>query len=304
MISAATAANLRRKSAYVDAVQMHEGEPLFSWIDLSLTELCNRSGGSPRACVFCPRIDPGFYPNQKLHMSLSLVGKIGTELRALDYRGVVVLCGFGEPLLHPQLVEVVNLLRGVRVEIVTNGDFLTATKIKMLSAAGVAYFVVSLYDGPEQVEPMKARFAEAGCSDYIIRDRWHTEADAFGLKLTNRGGTVDAGIQDPVQAGRPCHYLTYQMTIDWNGDALLCPQDWHKKSKFGNVNGQSLLDIWHSSAMNKRRVRLIGGKRTDAPCNGCNTDGCLHGFNHAAAWAGEPTAKAPDHSDHRAREIA
>lgn len=304
MISAATLANLRRKSAYVDRVQLHDGEPLPSWIDLSLTELCNRSAGSAKPCIFCPRIDPAFYPNQKLHMPLSLVGKIGTELRELNYQGIVVLCGFGEPMLHPQLVEVVNLLRGTRVEIVTNGDFLTARKIKVLSEAGVAYWVVSLYDGEHQVEPMNARFAEAGCENYIIRDRWHTEADAFGLKLTNRGGTVDAGIQDPVTPDRPCHYLAYQMTIDWNGDALLCPQDWHKKSKFGNLNGQSLLDIWHSSAMNKRRVRLMNGKRTDSPCNGCNTDGCLHGFNHAAAWAGEPVAIPAVHTDHLVREPA
>jgi radical SAM protein with 4Fe4S-binding SPASM domain len=284
MLNEATKANLRRKSAYVDAVQMHEGKPLFSWLDLSLTELCNRSAGHKKACVFCPRIDPTFYPNQKLHMSLALAGKIADELRSLEYRGVVVLCGFGEPLLHPQLLELVSLFKGIRLEVVTNGDFLTPLKIAALSEAGVNYFVVSMYDGPEQIEKFTARFAEAGCTDYILRDRWHTEADDFGLKLTNRAGTVGIGQQDEIDTHRPCHYLTYQMTIDWNGDVLLCPQDWYKKVKFGNAAGQSLMEAWNSSAMHKRRLNLIEGKRCDAPCNGCNTDGTLHGYNHAPQW--------------------
>lgn len=284
MINEATKANLRRKSAYVDAVQMHDGKPLPSWIDLSLTELCNRSAGSARPCVFCPRIDPTFYPNQKLHMSIELVDKIADELRALDYRGVVVLCGYGEPMLHPELPRIVAGLYGLRVELVTNGDRLTAAKIIELKTAGLSYIVVSMYDGPEQVKKFTAMFADAGCDSYLLRDRWHTEADDFGLKLTNRGGTVTVGDQDPVQTGRPCHYLTYQMQIDWNGDVLLCPQDWHKKVKFGNLHAQTVHEVWTAPALHKRRLALIDGKRSEAPCTGCNTDGTLHGFNHSPAW--------------------
>lgn len=284
MLNEATKANLRRKSAFVDSVQFRDGTPLPSWIDLNLTELCNRSAGHKRACVFCPRIDPAFYPNQKLNMSLDLAGKIAADLRSLDYQGTVVLCGFGEPMLHPQLPQLVALFKGTRVEIVTNGDFLRPDRIRQLSEAGVSYFVVSMYDGPEQVASLEARFAEAGCTDYLLRDRWHTEADSFGLKLTNRGGTVTVGNQDAVETDKPCHYLTYQMTVDWNGDVLLCVQDWHKKVKFGNLAAQSVMDVWTSSAMHKRRLTLIDGKRCDAPCNGCNTDGTLHGFNHVEAW--------------------
>lgn len=284
MLNEATKANLRRKSAYVDRVQMLDGKPLPSWIDLSLTELCNRSAGSAKACSFCPRIDPAFYPNQKLHMSLDLAEKIATELRAVNYQGVVVLCGYGEPMLHPHLAELVSLFYGIRVELVTNGDFLTAAKIENLAALGLAYFVVSMYDGPEQIEKFTARFHEAGVTEFILRDRWHTAADDFGLKLTNRGGTVEVGDQAPVDVTQPCHYTTYQMQVDWNGDVLLCPQDWHKKLKFGNLRDQPLLEVWNSPALHKRRMKLIEGRRTDSPCSQCNTDGTLHGFAHAAAW--------------------
>lgn len=287
MLTEATAANLKRKAAFVDAVQMRDGKPMFSWIDLSVTELCNRSGGAPNACTFCPRIDPGFYPNQKLHMPVSLVRKIAGELKAIDYRGAVVLCGFGEPLLHPDIVEVVRCFgTDIRVEIVTNGDRLNYRLIRELIEAGAAYFAVSLYDGPHQAGPIRALFTEAGYGPefYTLRDRWHGPGLDFGLKLTNRAGTTNVGNQPKVDQSHPCHYLAYQLAIDWNGDCLLCVQDWNKRVRYGNVATQSLWEIWTSPAMHKRRMQLLDGRRHDQPCAGCNADGTLHGTAHAAAW--------------------
>jgi radical SAM protein with 4Fe4S-binding SPASM domain len=281
VINEATAANLRRKSAFVDKVQMRDGVPLPSWIDLNLTELCNRK------CVFCPRVDPDAYPNQPLHMNLDFVRKLAGELRALDYRGAVVLCGFGEPMLHPDFIDVVRLLSypaGWRLEVVTNGDKLD--KRTLLMCPKVSQWVVSMYDGPHQVEVFTEFFRHNGIDPerYTLRDRWHTGADQFGLKLTNRAGTVSVGDQPPAIEGRPCHYLTYQLTVDWNGDVLLCPQEWHKRVKFGNLAHQPLMEVWAGRQMSARRARLIAGNRSASPCAGCNTDGCLHGFNHVPAW--------------------
>lgn len=290
MINEATRENLRRKSAFVDQVQMYGDKPLFSWLDLSLTELCNRSAGHRNACKFCPRIDATFYPNQALHMSLELVQDMRKELRFLRYTGTVVLCGYGEPLLHPHILTVVRFLggQGWRLEIVTNGDRLTRELAVELYIAGVDCLVVSMYDGPHQSLRFHEMLTAAGGVEgetFILRDRWHTAEDAFGLKLTNRAGTVSEGKQDPLLPGRACFYLAYQLTIDWNGDALLCVQDWHKKVKFGNASNSSLFGIWQSPALQKRRVRLLAGDRSASPCSTCNTDGQLHGHKHAEAWA-------------------
>ena len=61
-------------------------------IDLMVTELCNLS------CEFCPRSKG--YPNQNLHMDLSVIRKIANELAKLEYKNRIVFCGFGEPLLY------------------------------------------------------------------------------------------------------------------------------------------------------------------------------------------------------------
>lgn len=287
MLTEATRTNLERKARVIDRVQMVGGKPFASWIDISPTELCNRSAGSHKACVFCPRIDPAVYPNQRLHMPLALAQKIGDELRALKYEGAVVLCGFGEPLLHPQIVELCERLCGPRLEIVTNGDRLSVPMIRALALGGVDYFVVSMYDGPHQVAKFHEMFADAGISpeSYILRDRWQGVDEDFGLKLTNRGGTIDVGHQAPVDVNAACHYPAYSATIDWSGNFLLCVQDWTKKICYGNVASQSLLEIWNSPAMHKRRMKLIKGQRVDAPCSNCNACGTLHGASHAAAWS-------------------
>jgi radical SAM protein with 4Fe4S-binding SPASM domain len=287
LLTEATRANLVRKAEYADHVQLlPDGTPLPSWIDISVTELCNRSAGSPKACAFCPRINPEIYPNQKLHMDVRLATKIADELHALEYEAAVIFCGFGEPLLHPHLEEIVRPFKGLRVEVVTNGDRLTSERICKLFCSGVSYMAVSMYDGPHQIEHFDDMFIDAGCSynEFILRDRWHGPEADYGLKLTNRAGTIDAGNQQPVGTDTKCFYPSYSMAIDWNGDVLLCVQDWNKRLKFGNLGTSSLVECWVSTALHKRRMQLQKGDRTASPCNSCNAEGTCHGAAHVQAW--------------------
>jgi len=281
MLNEKTKENLRRKSHYIDDVQLMDDVPLFSWIDINITELCNRK------CVFCPRVDESQYPNQHLHMSIKLAQKISDELISLNYKGVIVFSGFGEPMSCPYLIDIITIFKGFfRIEIVTNGDFLREKNINALVNAGVDYFVISLYDGPEQLDEFTTKFKNLNLpsSSYILRDRWHNEEDSYGLKLTNRAGTINVGEQAPIDITHPCYYSAYSLTIDWNGDILLCMQDWNKKIKFGNVASQNLKDIWLSKYYNQFRKKLFNGSRSCAPCNKCNTDGMLHGHNHVELW--------------------
>lgn len=280
-ISDATKKNLARKSHYVDTVQDKDNAPLFSWIDINVTELCNRK------CVFCPRIDSDFYPNLNLHMSVELATKIADELESIGYEGSVVFSGYSEPTMCPHFEDIIRVFpKTVRLELVTNGDNLSVEDFLSMERAGIDHFVVSLYDGEHQVKKFIDIFAAAGLDEntYTLRDRWHTAEDAYGLKLTNRAGVVDIGDQPEIVLTNPCNYPAYSMTLDWNGDVLLCIQDWNKKVKFGNVGTQTLMEIWTSNALHKYRMRLLGGSRNCSPCNKCNADGTLHGFNHKIAW--------------------
>ena len=140
--------NIERKQPSINDVVMHDGFPLFSWIELNINELCNRT------CDFCPRHDPKVYPNQNLHMSLELAENIAKQLEDLNYTGMVNISGTGEPLLTGYVADIVRKFgeRNIHTEIVTNGDRLKPKLINSLYDAGLAQLVVSMYDGPEQVE--------------------------------------------------------------------------------------------------------------------------------------------------------
>jgi radical SAM protein with 4Fe4S-binding SPASM domain len=272
--------NIERKSVFIDRVQMNNGIPLFSWVDINPTELCNRK------CEFCPRADDAEYPNQHLHISLDLCNKINQELTDINYEGGIVLSGYGEPMLHPKFSELVKILgNGIQLELVTNGDKVTSKLARELFNNGLDLMIISMYDGPEQIEKFTKIFEEAGISDqqYILRDRWYSIDEDYGVKLTNRAGVVSVGKQEEVDINKSCHYPFYSMMLDWNGDVMLCVQDWNKKVKMGNIALESMLDVWNSKGFRTYR-KMLKTKRTKSPCNTCNTNGTLHGFNHIKAW--------------------
>ena len=275
--------NINRKKKFVDdRVQLFDdGLPMFSWLELSPVDMCNRS------CVFCPRNDKSIAPNQRLYMPRKLYEGMAKELEEIGYEGTVNICGYGEPMMHPEINDMIAAFSAVcNTELVTNGDFLNVKRIRKLHEAGCDKILVSMYDGPHQVEKFEKMFAEAGIPRevWMLRDRWYNEDDEYGLKLTNRAGVIQIGEQPKIDTTRKCFYTHYSMTIEWNGDVYLCPQDWHRRVQTGNVLAQSLVEVWRSKNLDKFRRMLGAGRRTAFPCNTCNADGMVHGGHHSKAF--------------------
>jgi len=72
--------------------------------------------------------------------------------------------------------------------------------------------------------------------------------------------------------------------VDYNGDVLMCCHDWGKKYILGNLNKQSLYDIWTSQLVKISRKSLVKGNRNFSPCDVCDVDGMRIGKTHAEAW--------------------
>ena len=276
------AVNLKRRSVIVnDKLVFYEKTPIPSWIELSIIDVCNRS------CVFCPKADPLIAPDTYQQMEIELIKKLSANLKKINFQGSVVLCGYGEPMLHKQINEIVKILADVCfVEIVTNGDPLSPKKIKDLYNSNLNKLLISLYDGPEQIEKFKKMGSDAEVpEDFIIlRDRWYDSKTEYGLKLTNRTGTIKVGPQPEIGEYKDCYYPSYQVLIDWNGDVFLCPQDWQRRVTMGNVMQKDFFDIWTGKSITKYRKDLLCGKRDREPCKSCNANGTFLGVNHAEAW--------------------
>ena len=220
-------------------------------------------------------------------MSRLLIDKLSSELQKINYGGAVALCGYGEPLLHKDIIYITKKLSKVSsVEIVTNGDVLTSKMLKNLYSANVSRVLVSMYDGPEQIKKFKKIIKSSKVPEelVILRDRWYDKVNNFGVKLTNRTGTIKIGNQVSNSTHTICFYPSYQFLIDWNGDVFLCPQDWQRRRTMGNMMQENIFNIWVGKIITRYRKDLLKGKRISSPCNTCNAQGTLLGQNHAKIW--------------------
>jgi radical SAM protein with 4Fe4S-binding SPASM domain len=282
--------NIVRKQPSINHVVKYKGFPLFSFIELNINELCNRK------CPFCPRVDPSVYPNQNIHMSLETAKNIAEQLYQLNFTGIVNISGTGEPLLTKYIPDIIKLFsdRNIHTEIVTNGDKLKPNLIKQLYDAGLQQLVISMYDGPEQVQYFTKLFNSCNIDEnlYSLRDRWYDESEDYGLLYTNRAGNIgfnqlsDISKEKLIKSGKSaCFYTHYSMMIDWNGDALLCCQDMYNRTiNFGNIKTKSIINIWRDAKLMEFRNKLKNGDRSLSPCNSCNANGQVFGINHSRSW--------------------
>ena len=245
-------------------------------VEINPVELCNR------ACVFCPRSDKNVYPNRNLHMTTDTMQNIAVGLNQIKYNGRLTFSGFGEPLLHENIFELIRISKQIetieRVQLITNGDRLNRSLIDKLYNSGVDRLEINMYDGPEQQQTFESMLKDVPTDSYFLRHHYKTSEQDYGLILNNRAGSVDAGekIQSPIMSR--CNLPFYKLMIDWNGDVLLCCQDWKRVSDIKlNVNHMTIREIWLNEQFEKYRERLSNNDRKLKPCNTCNINGTIQG---------------------------
>lgn len=72
-------------------------------------------------------------------------------------------------------------------------------------------------------------------------------------------------------SGGCCFLPFFQMNVLFNGDVILCCNDWGRKSILGNVNEQSLIDIWNGQKANLIRRKILRNEyEAIEACKGCS----------------------------------
>ncbi|MEL0097756.1 MAG: radical SAM/SPASM domain-containing protein [Planctomycetaceae bacterium] len=281
--------SIERKSKIVDQTLelSSNGLPLPSVVEISESGTCNR------ACAFCPRSAPSF-PDVKEFISADLIDKVSTQLNDVGYQGIVLFSGFVEPLLDVEIFNHLKLFNqntpNARLELVTNGDVLDEKCLARLFESGLSTLLISVYDGPEDVDRFRRMCDAAGLKEdqYVIRNRYLPPEDNFGITLSNRGGMMEEAEHKIESAKSPielsCYYPHYTFFMDYLGDVLMCPHDWGKKHIVGNLFNNDFLEIWNGILINAARKRLANGDRAFSPCDTCDVKGTLMGRQHFFAW--------------------
>jgi len=277
--------NIENKSKTVeDKIQLFEHQgvslPLPTEIEISESGTCNRS------CSFCPRSAADF-EDKKEFISNELHEKLCLELKELNYKGTIRFSGFVEPLLDKNIYNLLKMgrkyLPDCNIEMVTNGDPLNLKRLKKLFENGLNRILISAYDGKEDADKLEdlCKSADLSSEQYIVRHRYYSEDQDFGITLSNRSGLMEnaefkiEALKEPLK--NPCYIPSYTFFLDYQGDVLMCPHDWGKKVILGNLNKESFLGIWFSEKSMRIRKMLNNSNRNFAPCNVCDVEGTFMG---------------------------
>jgi len=281
----------RKKKIVKDKLVFVGKVPVFSIIEFNIIGTCNRN------CAFCPVSNPNIYTKTTDSLELELFEKIVQDLQEINYEGKILFSAFSEPLLHKRVEELISIakeyLPNIRLEMVSNGDLLTVKKLKKLYDSGLDTINISMYDGSHQIEYFENMRIEAGVpKDLVLTRRRYYENGNYGITISNRTGLVDSNeyrdekeeaiLELPLK--QPCYYPFYMILVDYNGDVLLCPHDWSKALKFGNLKKEKLFDIWNGKALNGIRKRLSKSDRNFGACKNCDVIGTVIGKESFEAW--------------------
>lgn len=255
-------------------------------VELQLASWCNRS------CNFCPS---GKFEVQRTFMSREVFETVVLRLQEIHFNGKVGFHLMSEPLLDKRLPEFLATIRKALPEaflyLDTNGDALKRETAMRLFGGGLNRMLINCYDSPAQVEK-RMEDCRSLCREnpeiwfwnkylgYPL-SRPHTWkvislrdfSGAAGLRLKNWAGHTRLWRTQPVEfpvrmsCGRPFGKLH----ITYRADVVLCNMDWKHEVIVGNLERETIPEIWYGSPiLAEYREKLSGQNRDMHLCRTCD----------------------------------
>jgi len=255
-------------------------------VDLEVSSACDR------CCRMCPREaihrGPGIIPPR-------LVDVLDDWLPD-DAR--VMLCGLGEPLLHPNLPAVAERLRGSHriLGVTTHGERLSPSVADALIEAGVGLLQVSVHGADATSARAVAPSADLAVT---LRNLEHLSRLASAQVQVNVTATFEPGVQGhrpaiealcrdlgigffprflhhrggalaggpeatAARRGLGCGIFARCTFVTWEGDVLACCNDLSGATRLGNIEDTSY------SAILEKKAKIIERRRFFPSCAACD----------------------------------
>lgn len=235
----------------------------FLVVEVETTSACNRR------CSYCPNsaFDRGLLKNEQ-RLSEELFERLLDQLAELKFTGRLSPHFYGEPLLDDRLERLVARYRTrlplAKVVIFSNGDYLTVDRYLSLIDAGVDGFLVTQHS-QQELPGVRAvqTYRRAHGADGV---RFDFRAFSAQTELSNRGGLVQHAL---LETKADCHLPADNVTIDHEGNVILCCNDYFSSVSFGNIGREHLGDIWNKPSYVRLREELKRGRFELEICRKC-----------------------------------
>lgn len=247
---------------------------------------------------------------KKGFMSMDLYKKIINQAAKYGVKHVS-LHTVGEPLLHKNLVEMIEYAKkkGLYVLVSSNGQLLNKDLSERLVKSGLDILRLSLEGFDKELyEKIRVGGSFDRLVDNVkefrkIRDThgkkpmieintilikedmqyakqflkfWNLLVDQIKFSIEqNQAGysphKIHPSLRKYFTRKFPCHLLWSSMSIAWNGEVSACCIDFENKLLMGNINKNTLKQIWDNNLYNRYRKAQMHGKFNKMPlCGPCN----------------------------------
>lgn len=234
----------RLKCIFVDTDRLKE-------VDIETTTFCNRK------CTFCPKY---YDSSPQKEMSNELFYKILDYLEGISFKGWVQLSHYGEPLMDNRLLGFVKDIKSrlnVRIQFFTDGDMLTPAMAGEFLRNGVDKIYVSQHDS--QPSRQIKELTNHNWGGRVL----FSVVNMSSRALSNRCGSVK------VDSLNPLYCSLNKMIIRADGTVPLCCNDYYNEVTFGNINDNTIVEIWKNELYGNVRRNLKHGKFNLDACKRC-----------------------------------
>lgn len=256
-------------------------------------------------------------------MSPRVFEAIVSNLADLKYKGRVELYIYNEPMKHRKHLErcvtkMRSAIPSATLMVSTNGDYMkTSADLSWLYEIGIKQVVLNAYTQKRYplfkkwedelhaegtVQWTENVYSKMRKAEYGLKVYDKSNPDAFGggvFALQNRAGSIPDFIKPTAEPiARSCVKPFRLLNINWNGQAMICCNDYYGDVNAGNVPEETLEQIWFGKVLTLYRRKLMNKDRSLPLCRVCDC--------HAGAYPsniGKPEEDAPQ-ADEVELEIA
>jgi radical SAM protein with 4Fe4S-binding SPASM domain len=271
-------------------------------LQLEPTNHCNLK------CISCPR---DRIEREKGFIDFNLFQKIIDDASEIGVKRIHLYL-HGEPLLHPQITAIINYikLKGLGINMVTNGLLLDKKKIEAILCSGVNsadYITFSILGCSKEVhekvmrgvshervvenilnflrlrkifkingpiiETIFYKMPENEHEEIHFIKKWKNVVDHVHTVGKISKSFANFKIEDrsiPLR-NKTCKNIWERMTIYWNGDATVCCEDVDGNHILGNLREKSIKDIWNcEKLLSLKRLHRENNVKNIRLCSKCD----------------------------------